>query len=336
MKRMFASACRQVCGGLSLPRRPRRAALRRIAAPALVALWMQASGCAGPQQATIPASTSPAVASLESPEVHLSQSPVAVLFRGTHPRHAVILIAGIYNNHQYFLPWQESLARDEVVLLGWQRAHHGQRLDDSALLLAAELLSLQEQGIRNVTLIAHSIGGLVAKGALDHLSREQLYYRFDAMELHAFGTPWGGFPGADLAHGNLLGQLVSYLAGNPVWLDLGTQSAYLAGLAQPMPPNGQLFNYMVEDDEVARPASEASVQRYQALLRHVTASLQVPGADHNAYVLHRLDGLMTLAKKEGLPGAAMWQAVQDTKDGAVGMAVIEATEAGALSSGTSD
>lgn len=99
-------------------------------------------------------------------------APLVMLSRGTDSLHAVVLIGGIYNDYRYFSPWSGCLARDDRVLLGWQRPHHRRPLGESARALAAEIKSLHGSGVRQVTMFAHSIGGLVAKGAVDILAQE--------------------------------------------------------------------------------------------------------------------------------------------------------------------
>ncbi len=298
MRNRIAAGCPKFYGRILMPLQ-RGAGMLWLAAALVLPLFARADEASWQGQENQAQGWQQEGSPTESAEAGASHPPLTLLFRGDNPEHAVIMLAGIYNDHEYFLPWRENLAKDKVLLLGWQRSHHVQRLDDSARLLARELIALHEQGILSVTLLAHSIGGLVAKGAVDRLSKEKLAGRFDSIELHAFGTPWGGFPGADLAHTNPLGYVVSYLAGNPAWLDLGTHSSYLAGLAQAMPPNGRLFNYIVEQDEVATPASEAAMERYDNLLQYASASLSMSGADHNAYVQHNLGRLMQFAQQRG-------------------------------------
>lgn len=301
MKHYMAAACLRVGGGWVT-------SLSRFSAGfwLVAALMLPLAVHAGPDDHSALA-TGAAMASTSPPEADNRASagaqdapPLTVLFRGNRPRHAVVLLAGIYNDHEYFRPWQGSFTSEDVLLLGWVPAHHVQRLDDTDRLLARELMHLHEQGIRTVTLLAHSIGGLIAKGTVDRLTREGLADRFDVLELHAFGTPWGGFPGADLAHTNPLGHLVSYLARNPAWLDLGTHSDYLAALARPMPPNGRLFNYFSVYDEVALPGTDAAAQRYQALLQHASVSVRVSGDDHTAYVRHPIDWLLRFARERSM------------------------------------
>lgn len=301
MKHCMAAACLRVGGGwlTSFSLFPAGFWL-------LMALMLPLAAHAGSEEHSAPATDAP-MQSVSSPDADNRDSagaedepPLTVLFRGNRPRHAVVLLAGIYNDHEYFRPWQESFDGEDVLLLGWLPAHHVQRLEDTDRLLARELMRLHEQGIRTVTLLAHSIGGLIAKGAVDRLHREGLAASFNTLELHAFGTPWGGFPGADLAHTNPLGHLVSYLARNPAWLDLGTHSDYLAALARPMPPNGQLFNYFSVYDEVALPGTDAAAQRYQALLQHASVSVRVSGDDHTAYVRHPINWLMRFARERSM------------------------------------
>jgi hypothetical protein len=238
--------------------------------------------------------------------------PLGTLFRGEGAQHAVILIGGIYNDYSYFSPWMKCLTGSGMLILGWQRPLHVRPLEESARALGIEMAKLHGMGVRRITLLAHSIGGLVAKGAVDRLARSKQAYRFERIDVHAFGTPWGGFPGGDLARSNPVGVFVSWLAGHPVWLDLGTGSRYVIHLDQPMPVNGRLYHYISRDDTVAWPGTEAAAQRYISLLENASAVIPLSGVDHDAYTSSRIDILAHKAEHSMLATGLLPKDAQQT------------------------
>lgn len=112
--------------------------------------------------------------------------------------HAVILVGGIHETSHYFDSWVAALASPDTVVMGWDHDHWAMSMRASAGLLAGRVSDLSAQGITDVTIVAHSMGGLVAKGAIDELSRTGEAKNFVRIEIQAFGTPWGGYTLADL------------------------------------------------------------------------------------------------------------------------------------------
>ncbi len=95
----------------------------------------------------------------------------------------------------------------------------GIRLSLAADLLHEELRELQNKyGFRKMVLVAHSVGGLTARSCLTRHTDDKQNHMIKLFV--TFATPWSGFSAADAS------QVITHKS-IPVWLDLGTQSAFI-------------------------------------------------------------------------------------------------------------
>jgi pimeloyl-ACP methyl ester carboxylesterase len=104
----------------------------------------------------------------------------------------------------------------------------GIRLDKAANALAGALIHLrQRNGFDRIVVVAHSMGGLVSRGAIQ-LTAELADTNF-IPELVTISTPWGGHQAAELGVKHLKFPV-------PAWRDMAPGSAYLQTiLSHPLP-----------------------------------------------------------------------------------------------------
>jgi hypothetical protein len=225
-----------------------------------------------------------AVAAVAVDTVDVKNAPDAdPLVESYAPTHAVILVGGIYETSHYFDNWVPALSLPGAIVLGWDHNHRAMSMKASALLLAARIADLGAEGIVDVTIVAHSMGGLVAKGALDELSRSGKAKNFTRLEILAFGTPWGGYSFADLAAVLPGSETISKIIGYPMGPDIGPHSQYMKSLAQAMPANGELRIYVGTKDDIALPTGASAKSRYQSIEMRAARTTTMEGFDHVAY-----------------------------------------------------
>lgn len=205
------------------------------------------------------------------------------LYAGTSATHAFILIGGIYDSYHYFDAWVDALESPNNLVVGWSHDHQGMSMVDAAKELSTQIAELHQQGVTDITLIAHSMGGLVAKGAVDELANAGLATEFRHIDLLTFGTPWGGFALADLAIYSPGSATISKLIRYPMGPDIGPSSAYMQSLSQPMPSNGALRIYVGSKDDTARPAAASTKARWQAIVAVANSVSELPGLGHDDY-----------------------------------------------------
>ena len=145
---------------------------------------------------------------------------------------------------------------------------------------AAALRGLAAGGERDVTVVAHSLGAITAKGALDRLRRPDGHLEgFERLRFIALGAPWAGVTAADLALHVLTG--VPHLA---YARDLAPNSAYWRGIMDtPLAPEVVLYSLVGTWDSFNiltwTPAGHRAREGLHAQARRCVA---LPRGTHNA------------------------------------------------------
>jgi Alpha/beta hydrolase of unknown function (DUF900) len=209
---------------------------------------------------------------------------------GDHPRRAIILIGGIDDTFHYWDPWLNTLARQDTIVFGYNHDHRRSTMPAASSALAARTGELKVRGITEVVMIAHSMGGLVAKGALQNMSREGRLADFQHIELHAFGTPWGGFAAADSAVYMPGAAVISKLIGYPMGPDIGPASAYMKSLGRPLPANVGFYVYVGREDSVALPITNVAWACYTADTAGANRVTVLDGYHHTDYTHYTWPG----------------------------------------------
>jgi hypothetical protein len=212
-----------------------------------------------------------------------ASSHVLLLAGSIDAKHAVVLIGGIHDSYRYFNSWIPLLTQPDTMVLGWDHDTQSMNMAASANLLAQDLLQLNDRGITSITLIAHSIGGLIAKGAVDTLSRTKHAALFQHIDLDTFGTPWGGFAILDIAMIVPGSAIISRMFGYPMAAELMPGSDYLTSLAQAMPSNGTMHVYVGNKDNIALPLVFASRQRYERNEGNAATVTIIDNLTHDSY-----------------------------------------------------
>lgn len=144
----------------------------------------------------------------------------------------VLFIHGIHGSPRNFEQLIAHLDREKYE--PWVAYYpSGIRLPVLSQILAGLLARVKDSvGVDRIFIVAHSMGGLVGRGAL-----LQLAEKGDASPvagLITLGTPWGGHPGAAFAVENAPEAV-------PSWIDMAPKSKFLRSLEQPMGVPQYLF-----------------------------------------------------------------------------------------------
>ncbi|MFG3531552.1 esterase/lipase family protein [Streptomyces sp. NPDC047917] len=212
---------------------------------------------------------------------------------GEHP--PVVLLHGFIDNRSVFVLLRRSLARH-----GW---HHLESLNYSPLTCdirtAAELLGRHVEeicartGHREVDIVGHSLGGLIARYYVQRLGGDQR-----VRTLITLGTPHGGTAVAPLA------------SAHPIVRQMRTGSAPIEELRRPAPGCRTRFvSFWSELDRVIVPAEAACIDHPDLDAQNV----RVTGIGHLALPVHpavaaavrqALESREPTAEESGAAGAA--------------------------------
>lgn len=195
----------------------------------------------------------------------------------------VVLIGGIGDDYRYFAPWMNKLAEAHLPVFGYGQDYRATRMEVAAIDLATQLTQLREKGVSSVILLAHSMGGLVAKRALHAMGSAETS-RFTSIELRTYGTPFGGFFLANFARWLPGSAAIAGLLGVPMGLEIGSTSEFMEGMQMPMPAHTRLVVTDSSADTVATPQAASSVQRYNAVLSVAAEVRRLESAGHDDFV----------------------------------------------------
>jgi hypothetical protein len=120
----------------------------------------------------------------------------------------------------------------------------GIRLTLAATLLNEELRELRDKyGFQKMGLVAHSVGGLTTRSFLTRFSSDN---QNNFVKLYVtFATPWSGFTAADAS------QIITHKS-IPVWVDLGTQSAFIkTTMESKLPPQVKHYIFYGKNDKLS-------------------------------------------------------------------------------------
>ena len=118
---------------------------------------------------------------------------------------AIIFVGGVNDSYHF---WDKQIAESikqqpNTAILGFEgsdgpgtHAMNKQYMSDNAQTIAKAMQSLNQQGIKDITVIAHSLGGLVSKKALLIANEDQILGKFNSVSFTAVSSPFGGYAAA--------------------------------------------------------------------------------------------------------------------------------------------
>jgi len=156
----------------------------------------------------------------------------------TPKKQPVIFVYGISGSAQDWRKILEKIDRDKYQPWLFQYPS-GMRLDKAANALSSAILLLkQEHKFESIAVVAHSMGGLVSRGAIQRTI--SLTVTNFIPHFVTISTPWGGHQAAELAVKHLHFPV-------PSWRDMAPDSDYLKEiLSRPLPEgtrHDMLFSY---------------------------------------------------------------------------------------------
>ena len=109
-----------------------------------------------------------------------------------------VLIGGMEDSWRSLDGWAVQHASAGRRVCGYEYDSGRQTMSEAAAGLERDLDALASAGTRRLYITAYSMGGWIAKAALDSMARRGTIQRYERVELVALGTPWGGYTRANL------------------------------------------------------------------------------------------------------------------------------------------
>jgi pimeloyl-ACP methyl ester carboxylesterase len=197
----------------------------------------------------------------------------------------VVFIHGIMGDpaNQEALIKQAQSEGKQVYVMAYDTLRYGASRNAEGF--ARELQQLGTSGARDITIVAHSLGGMTSKGALDRLTDANGHIAaFDHIRFVALGVPWGGVSASNAAMYVLTGRPELAFA-----RDLGPDSPYWKGVAAtPFSKQVTFDNVVGTDDQfqVFGWGSKTRDTNQEAILKQASHTLVLPGEAHNTVLWH--------------------------------------------------
>jgi len=209
------------------------------------------------------------------------------------PASAAILIGGIDDSWERLAGWAPLQSAPGQHVLGFAYDQKRTDLATNAQRLEVELLGLRREGVRRLSIIAYSMGGWIAKAALDRMTADGTIAEFESVQLVALATPWGGFERANIAwHLRFfptpgLARTLSRVVERPMGFEVGSATPFIRALRAPLPANVAFYVCEGGADEVATPRTQQERENYEAVAALARRRIRIPGANHRDMSLPR-------------------------------------------------
>lgn len=191
---------------------------------------------------------------------------------------AVVLVHGMsgsIHNFSSLLFSTQELAQHSLFYFAYDDMHRSLRL--SARDLAEELRKINDS---QITLIAHSMGGVVARAALDLLAKESSSAILPRIHLIAVDTPWhGGYEKSCRKKGSSLDRVVEFFLPAAV-VDMRACSQFLSETqGTPWPEQFSMTLFFAEEGTQAWDYSEEPLKELpQKILKYIEKGELVRGS----------------------------------------------------------
>jgi hypothetical protein len=202
------------------------------------------------------------------------------------PAEAAVLLGGINDSWHSLAAWVPIHAAAHRQVLGYTYDQRHDDLETSARRFAEALAGLSTQGVRRLHVTAYSMGGWVAKAALDRMTADGSITAFESIELTALATPWGGFQRANIVwHVRHLptpglARAFSRAIGKPMGFEVGSGTPFVRARRAALPPHVTFLVFEGGSDEIAGPRTAEERENYEAVVALAAERVTVADARH--------------------------------------------------------
>jgi hypothetical protein len=247
-----------------------------------------------------------------------------------------VLVGGMGETWRALDGWDALHASAGRRVCGYDYDSCRQSMSEAATGLEAEIEGLAAGGTRELFVTGYSMGGWIAKAALDQMAESGSLQRFDRVDLVTLGTPWGGY-----SRGNAPWHLRGFptpgaargfarMIHRPMAFEIGAKSDFVRARQAALPEHVRFVMYDGGADRTASPRTREEQENYAAVVDAATRHVSVPGASHGDLRLPEVvaPDVEDAAGKDPAPGDRVRIVAADFKSDRFG--VVTSIDAGGL------
>jgi alpha/beta hydrolase family protein DUF900 len=210
----------------------------------------------------------------------------ASIARDADPAEAVVLLGGVNESWLGLAAWVPVHVAARRQVFGYAYDQGKDDLETSARGLAEALDGLSARGVRRLHVTAYSMGGWVAKAALDGMAVDGAIAAFDSIELTTLATPWGGFHRANVVWRlravptRSCARAFARAIGKPMGFEVGSRTPFVRARRAVLPRRVTFRVFEGAADEIATPRTAEERENYEAVVALATDRVTVPWARH--------------------------------------------------------
>lgn len=201
---------------------------------------------------------------------------------------AVVFVGGVNDTYHFWDKHIDSLKDKDVLVIGYEGVggkgsspHNVEYMDQNAKHIADGIKKLQESGINDIQIVAHSLGGVVSKKALHILEDSNSLDEKSKIKFTAVSSPLGGFALAAPGEYLPLFSQISKAAKIAMASDMSPMGNFYQSISRPIP--SQIESRMIQslDDKTAQPESMLTEYRYNKVADGFKEKITLEGnGDH--------------------------------------------------------
>lgn len=202
---------------------------------------------------------------------------------------AVLFVGGVNDTYKFWYAHMNDID-ERTAVFGYEGAggpgtqpHNIEYLDTNAQYLSDALVQLSTQGIDNVHIVAHSLGGVVSKKALLLMDAQRGDSLFKNVTFTAVSSPFGGFFSADLS------PIIPFFKPVSKWFDIamasdmGPSSPFYQSISQALPR--YIHTHLIEspNDPVVKNDHPLVAARYAEVTNSFQQKTSLDGGGTHIY-----------------------------------------------------
>lgn len=202
---------------------------------------------------------------------------------------AVLFVGGVNDTYKFWAAHMRDID-EHAAVFGYEgpggpgtQPHNIDYMEANAQHLSDALVQLSEQGIENVHIIAHSLGGVVSKKALLLMDAQQGNTLFKHITFTAVSSPFGGFASADTAPKIPLFKTVSKWFNIAMASDMGPSSPFYQSISKDLPSYIQSHLIESPNDPVVKNDHPLVAARYEAVTKSFQQKTSLDGGGSHVY-----------------------------------------------------